>query len=378
MNLIPNTMAMGDHTPHGLVIQRVSDIEAKPIAWLWDGRMALGKITVLAGDPGLGKSQITAAMAAVITTGQPWPDKTEAPEIGDVLFVCAEDDPSDTLKPRLMAAGADLQRCHVLQATLEQDKQGSRYERQLDLSKDLPKIAKMLEANPNIRLVVIDPITAYMGGLDQNKNADVRKLMSELSTLLARHQVATLLVSHLSKGDKRKPLERVLGSTGLVAAARAVWLVVADPENPERRFFGCAKNNLGSDNQAHGLAYSIKPHKLAENLVAPAVAWENEPVKVDLATLMGGMPKTEQRPNASQEAMDFLSSYLADAPKEANEIFAAAKAVGITYITLKRAKSSLGVNAFKDGFANSWKWQLPKKIKPTQEDHVEGDPLEKT
>src|SRR5581483_7404902 len=101
-----------------LSTRRLSEIEARPVRWLWPGRVARGKLTIVAGDPGLGKSQISASIAAVVTTGGTWPVGGERCECGDVVFLTAEDDPADTLRPRLEAAGAEVTRVHVVDGVL--------------------------------------------------------------------------------------------------------------------------------------------------------------------------------------------------------------------------------------------------------------------
>lgn len=157
---------------------------------------------MLAGHPGLGKSQLTASMAAIVTTGGLWPvDKTRC-ERGNVVFFSAEDDAEDTIRPRLEAAGADLDRIFILDAVMEGN--GTR-PRAFNLKADLPRLGQMLEYIGDVALVVIDPVTAYLGDTDSHKNADIRALLSPLGELASRHGAAVVCVSHLNKGGAARP-----------------------------------------------------------------------------------------------------------------------------------------------------------------------------
>ena len=154
-----------------LVIRRVSDVEAKPVRWLWPNRFALGKVSILAGDPGLGKSQLTNYLAAQVSNGGTWPNGEGWAERGDVIILSCEDDLADTIRPRLEAARADLTRVHVIEAIMSDD--GKR--RGFRLTDDLQRLERALQVlHGTARLVVIDPITAYMGKTDSHKVADVR------------------------------------------------------------------------------------------------------------------------------------------------------------------------------------------------------------
>src|SRR5579862_3079664 len=209
-----------------LTTRRLSDIEAQPVSWLWPRRIARGKTTIIAGNPGLGKSQITASIAAIVTTGGRWPVDRSHCEPGDVLFLTAEDDPADTLRPRLEAAGADLTRVHVIDGVIRgYTGDGSGKSRAFSLENDLQALGAKLNELGNVAVVMIDPISAYLGNVDSHKNADVRSLMAPLGELASRHSVAIIGVSHLSKAVGAQALMRVSGSLAFVAAARAAYLV---------------------------------------------------------------------------------------------------------------------------------------------------------
>lgn len=251
----------------------VSDVQAEPIRWLWRGKLALGKVSLLAGDPGLGKSLVSLAVAAAVTRGAPWPvNGTRAPE-GEVVLLSAEDDVADTIRPRLEAAGADVGRVHVLTMVRDLDPDGRPFSRGFSLRRDLKLLDASLAERPSVRLVAVDPISAYLGDIDSHNNADVRGLLAPLAELAARHRVAVLCVSHLNKGGG-PAMYRTNGSLAFVAAARAAFMVTRDQADPARRLMLPLKNNLAPD--VDGLAYSVQT---AEN-EAPVVVWEPEAVTV--------------------------------------------------------------------------------------------------
>ena len=162
-----------------IAYRRASDVKAKPIRWLWPGRIARGKATMLAGNPGLGKSQTAGAdMAARVSTGGGWPDGGRC-ERGNVVILSAEDDAEDTIRPRLEAAGADLSRVFILDAVVDGYRaDGSEAHRAFNLKGDLFRLGRMLEEIDGAALIVIDPITAYLGETDSHKNAEIRARLS--------------------------------------------------------------------------------------------------------------------------------------------------------------------------------------------------------
>jgi hypothetical protein len=353
----------------GAVLTRcLSDIEAKPVRWLWPGRIARGKLTILAGNPSLGKSQITASIAAIVTTGGCWPVDLRRCTAGDVLFLSAEDDPADTLRPRLEAAGADLRRVHVIDGVVTgYTGDGNRQERIFCLERDVQALELKLRQLPDVAAVFVDPITAYLGDTDSHKNAEVRGLLAPLSEMAARHNAAIIAVSHLSKAGGAQALMRVIGSLAFVAAARAAYLVAADPEDKGRRLFLPLKNNLGPD--AVGLAFRIEGVTVASTagpLETSRVAWDPEPVSITADDAM----QAETAPggtSAVDEARDWLREILADGPMPSSGIFERAEAEGFSKRTLKRAERELGIKPAKAGMNGGWSWSLPKSAKIPEE-----------
>jgi RecA-family ATPase len=218
-----------------LELINMDNVEMIPIKWLWKNRIALGKLSIIAGPPGLGKSQITAALCAHITAQKPFPDRFIADK-GDVLIISAEDDVQDTIKPRLIAAGADLKRCHFLDGVHVRGELKDTY-RLFDLEQDIKPLEDAVEVLPDLKLIIIDPVSAYQGKTDSHNNAEIRGLLAPYQKLVAKRGIALVLVTHFNKSNTQEPLERIIGSIGLIAAARGGYAVVKDQEDENLRHF---------------------------------------------------------------------------------------------------------------------------------------------
>ncbi len=338
----------------GPVLVRMADVQPEPIFWLWPNRIARGKLTLFCGDPGLGKSLATIDIAARATTGTAWPDGSAACEPGGVILLSAEDDAADTIRPRLDAAGANVERVQLLRAVR---RSGESTEAHFCLDGDLPALETAIARTPETRLIVIDPISAYLGSrIDSHTNAEVRSLLAPLSLLAARSRVAMLLVTHLAKGAGGKAVYRAMGSLAFAAAARSVWLFAADPADPKRRLFLSAKTNIAPDTP--GLAYSTEPGN-----GGPVVAWYADAVTITADEALADAARAPAEPKAIDEAAEWLRDSLAAGPMTADEVHAGARNEGIAKRTLNRAKSELGVKSTREGFGNGsrWVWSLPNK-----------------
>lgn len=222
----------------------LSDIEARPIDWLWPGRIPLCKITILDGDPGVGKSLITVDLAARVSTGQPMPDGTPGRR-GTIVLVAPEDDPHDTLKPRLEAAGGDPTRVLLLptRETFDSNKMQIS-DRPFSLSKDFDALAKAIKFAGAV-LVILDPLTAVIGNsINISGDQAIREILNPLTHLAEQTRCAILIVRHLGKTSFSNPLYRGAGSIGIIAAARAGLIVAPHPENHHQRILATTKNNL--------------------------------------------------------------------------------------------------------------------------------------
>jgi hypothetical protein len=350
----PSRPTPGDESAWDVVLVRVDTVERQEVRWIWPGRVPLGKLSVVAGDPGLGKSFLTLAMIATVTRGAPWPDDPRTPtEPGSCVLLSAEDDVADTIRPRLESAGSYLDRVHVLTTVKQPDGSFAPF----NLKVDLPRLEDAIGRLGDVRLVVIDPVTAYVGATDDHKNAEVRGVLGPLADLAARCGVAIILVTHLNKSGGGKALYRFTGSLAYIAAARAGWLVVKDHDNPMRRLLLPTKNNLAPD--PTGLAYQIRDG---------AVQWEPDPVGVTADEALAGeaKPATERNSDADK-ASRWLKTFLAAGPKPSEEVASR----GNESLGLNRSlkwwrdsilKAKLGGRPEKAGFQDGWVWVLPLKV----------------
>lgn len=347
-------------TPTGVIFLNMAEVEPRSVSWLWKDKIALGKLTTIAGDPGLGKSMLTLDLAARVSTGAPWPDGSGNAPIGGVVLLSAEDDVHDTVRPRLDRAKADVRRINALQGVRFHDEKTDRlFERSFCLN-DLGPLEELIDKTPDCRLVVIDPVSAFTGATDSHNNAEVRAMLMPLSDLAAKRGVAVLTVTHNNKGNS-SALHKVMGSVAFTAATRGAFGVYKDKEDPSKRLFLPIKNNIGPDDI--GLAYRVQ----VEAGVG-CIEWFSEPVRVsaDLAvsdTHGGGE-------NSRRElALDWLLEFLADGPVSTEEIQSACKAAGFSFRTVERAKNeSKGqVVAGRTGFgrASRCHWRL-KHMPPPQ------------
>ncbi len=346
----------------------LADVPPSEVAWLWPGRIALGKVTLLAGDPGLGKSMVTLDIAARVSRGTAWPDAVAPPSRGgdmapsaarlaastpaSVVLLSAEDDLGDTIRPRLEAHGADCTRIVAIQAIAGRDDQ-STYRRSFDLGRDLERLTETIDTMENCRLVIIDPISAYLGRAAENANAEVRSLLGPLAMLAAERRLAIVVVTHLRK-EEGAAMYRTMGSLAFIAAARSAWIICKDPFNPRRRLLLPVKNNLASD--TGGLAYTIEPLGMGD---AVAVCWSAETIETPADTAMIREARPVGRPaDERDEVARWLADVLAPGPLPAGEVREAAEAHGFAYATLRKAFRDLGGRASRHPGSNAWQWQL--------------------
>jgi putative DNA primase/helicase len=330
------------------VLRCFRDIAPEQVCWLWPKRIPLGKLTLLVGDPGLGKSLVTIDLASRVTRAAEFPDGSSC-DVGDVIFLSAEDDPADTIRPRLDAAGADVSRVHILEAVRVTLGDGTQTEKAFNLETDLAALEAALRQHPGVRLIVIDPISAYLGGVDSHSNSEVRGILARLASLAARYGLAIGAVTHLRK-SAGAAIHRAIASIAFAAAARAVWAVAADPNDLTRRLMLAVKQNLAPDRG--GLAFRVEaPESTAR------VAWEPEAVLVDANEVLGAFENGEER-SALLRAKTWLSELLQDGPLLVEKLKAEARGADIAWATVRRAKESLSVVAKKGDYQGAWYWRL--------------------
>lgn len=334
---------------HGTpVIVTIADVAPEAIRWLWPGRLAFGKLTVIAGNPGLGKSIISLDAGARASAGRSWPGGS--PGIGaiNVLAIVAEDGIADTIRPRLDNAGADVSRVHVLKAI-----RIGRSDRAVQLA-DVDGIEAAIEKT-GARLVIIDPLSAYLGDTDSHRDADVRGLMTPIVELAERKDAAILAVMHLSKTAGRSAIHRASGSVAFVAQSRFALAVIVDPDNRERRYLAPMKCNLTKE-----------PDTLAFGIPDGRLTWEAEPVSnfnldATLAASEGTQRDKSEQTDVDRVLQDLLDDVTAW-PMPAKDALAAGEARGIHPQTLRRAAMKRQITIKRDGFGRGGKWLWHRPI----------------
>jgi len=317
-----------------------SGIEPQTVKWLWQDRIAIGKLTIVSGDPGLGKTFVLLDITARVSRGMDFPDGAKC-QRGKVIFLTAEDGAGDTIRPRLDAMDASVENVFHFEGI----RSGNDVLDFFQLDKHLTALRETISEMGDVRLFVLDPITAFMGDTDSHKNADVRRVLAPLAKLAEEQNIAVVGISHQTKGSAQfKAIYRTMGSLAFVAAARAAWAVVKDPDDDDRRLFLPVKNNLAD---AKGLAYRLEDGR---------VVWEPDPVLVSIDDLSESSPDDGPK----DEAKAWLFGQLEQGPVTANAIQKASKADGIGFRTLKRAKKELGVMSKK--VDDAWTWFPPPQL----------------
>lgn len=337
-------------------------ITPEPIKWIWWPWLAAGKFHVLPGPPGTGKTTLAAAIAATLTIAGRWPDGTQA-AVGNVLIWSGEDDPQDTLVPRLLACGADLNRVYFVGDTTE----GGEV-RAFDPSADMGRLAAaMARIEGGITLVIIDPVVSAVAG-DSHKNAEVRRSLQPVVELAASMGAAVLGITHYSKGTAgRDPVERVTGSIAFGALARVVFAAAKMPEDDQEggsRLFCRSKSNIGPD--SGGYRYDLEEVELPGHpgITATRVLWG---AAVDgSARELLARAETQLPPDDTGKPLDanaeWLKNLLWNGGKPAAEVQREAKEAGLSDKQLRTAREKLGIQPIKRDFAGGWFWQLPTKM----------------
>ncbi len=319
------------------VVTSFSQVPSRPVNWLWPRRIALGKLTFIVGDPGIGKSFITVDMAARVSRGRPWPDAPQAARApAGAVLLSGEDDPSDTIRPRLEAAGADLERIVTINSVSNFSLETGREElKPFNLADHIKTLELALYQMDDARLVIIDPISAYLGPFGSVNNVRIRELLSPLTQFAAACDLAVVAVTHLRKTDG-PALYRAMGSLAFMAAARGAYCVMRDQEDPAgaRRLFLPVKNNLGNDRQGMAFQLAAQPGQ-----PQPSVIWEPTPVSTSVDEALRAGPQDRQDRSQVEEAASWLSELLARGPLSVRIVLTLARRDGLSHRTLEREKN---------------------------------------
>jgi hypothetical protein len=356
----PDPLMLPPPEPIKVRTRCMSSIEPVPVRWLWQNRLPLGRMSLLIGAPGEGKSFATLDAAARVSTGTPWPDGAECVR-GSVLLACAEDDPADTIAPRLLACGADMSRIHVVDG-IDVRAGDEVHDRPWTLGETRALLAT-LDALEDVRLLVIDPVGSFLGGgTDSHRDTEVRSALMPLVHAVRERDIALLIVAHTRKGGGGGADERAMGSRAFVGLARAVHHVIRDKPDDEgkrspRRLLLPGKSNLGPEGD--GLAFIIGGDP-------PAICWERDPVSISADEAYGQLDEARSasrrgpEPEAQTAAAKWLSDILARGPVATKGIETEAREAGHSWATIRRAKDELGVIAERETYTGKYHWRLKR------------------
>lgn len=317
-----------------MVLRSYSEISPVRVDWLWFPYIAYGKITVLQGNPGDGKSHVGIQLAAALSAKDFLPDGTKLPSEEHVIYQCAEDGLADTIKPRLIAAGANCRNVAFLDEEF--------------LTLDDEKIREAM-ADFNARLLVIDPLQAYLGNSDISSSSCIRRIMNRLSRWAGFYNCAVLIIGHLNKKEGTNDLYRGLGSIDVTASARSVLQLEQDPDDPETRIIKQVKNSLARKGEnvmfriipGHGIEWMGIDHSQNTEL-----SWEYS--------------TREIKGSKQSDAATFLRAILLNGPVLSTEIEKKAEEMDFCIKTVRIVKTNLGIQSLRKG--GKWYWVLPENL----------------
>jgi putative DNA primase/helicase len=354
----------GDKT---FYIAAADSIKPETIVWIWQGRLPKGMLCILSGNAGIGKSFVITYIVSRVTTGRDWDDGTKNTlPPSTVLLACAEDDPARTVVPRLMAQGADLSRVKFLLPVKAtefvkhgRDEKLESNIRELQLAADLDALKAMLKANPDIAIVVFDPITGFFG-CDSSKDKELRPVMNRLKDVCEETGVAVLAISHHSKKSDVDALQKILGASSFTGAARAVWSFSRDSDDNDIRHMAIAKMNV--DEPAKSLKFTVKTLMLGD-LKTGTVEWLGETNETADTLLQKSREKAREGGAGIDKALVYLTAKFNDNSQyKCTELYAEAEREGISEDQLKRARRKLPFKTDFDKRKDGW-W-LAREPKP--------------
>ncbi len=339
-----------------VLLKKGSDLTPEPIVWLWKYWLAQGKFHILAGQPGVGKTTVALAVAATITTGDKWPDG-ELCTAGNVLIWSGEDDPADTLLPRLMASGANREHIFFVDGT----RTGDGEVRPFDPSVDLPDLERAAIAIGGVSLIIVDPVVTAVTG-DSHKNTETRRGLQPLVEMASRLNAAVLGITHLSKGGAGSdPVSRVIGSIAFTALARVVLVAakVVGEDGESKRVLMRGKSNCGPDEG--GFVYQLDQSEPVPGITASSASW-GEPVSGTAKELMAEPEGDTEAIEDQNDAVFMLREELTtDCWTPASQVTKTLRGHGFSQKQIRTAGKKLNILRKKGAMTEGWYWRLQPK-----------------
>jgi putative DNA primase/helicase len=346
----------------GLDVVCMADVSPTAIKYLWPNWIALGKVHVLAGEGGRGKTTLLHDWTARTTTGDRWPDGAEGSSPGSVLILASEDDVGDTIAPRLIAAGADMSRVFVIRSVRDVDQR----RRGFNLQADLEMLGAEIDRRSDVRLVIFDPVTSYLGKVDSHNNSDVRAVLDPLGEFAARKMVAVVCNNHFSKGGGNAN-SRIIGSVAFVNQARVAFIVTPDEGDDTRMLLIPSKMNIAP--MRSGLAYRIEGCLIEhEGVSIPTsrIMYESTPISITADQALAALDSNAGSKPAEADLEAFFRDVLGCRPIDVSEVETMARAAGLLgenqrlaqNKAFQRARKALGVISNREGFGKGARYVL--------------------
>ena len=308
-------------------IRTFDEVVAEDVKWLWKPYIAFGKVNVIQGDPGNGKTTFALAVAALASRQRQMPTGDAPPFIGNIIYQSGEDNPQDTIKPRLIACGADCAKIAFVEA-------GGALR---------PEMLEEAIVETNTRFVVLDPLQAFLTEKqDITRSKDIRPMLRDLGNVAARTNAAIVIIGHMNKRKLSKGIYRGLGSIDITAAARSVLLIGKHKGDPDSRYMAQIKNNLASIGKA--IRFTINENGGVE------FGGECDISEEDLLAVSAA------KQTKYEIAKELISSMLADGDKKSNEVYDACLNVGVSGATMQYVKRKLGIKSVRK--IDDWYWTL--------------------
>ena len=362
----PHTAPEDDNAP-SMEMSCVADLAEEPIDWLWRGKMARGELCIVAGEPGASKTMVAIDIAARVSRGDKEPLGEHAMAQGSVVFLTSENHPTKIMRPRLVAAGADLTKVHILSSSLIEVVNGKKKNRHVAIAEDAQKIGEAIASLPDVVLLVIDPISEYMGKKDANNNADVRDMLATLTEHVRDKNVAVLAIAHFNKKTEiTTATSRINGSIGFAGAARtafavgkfkdANWTEEEEDEHEGEIGFSSVKNNLSGDKD--GYVYVVEDYIYQSNgrtIETARISWRK--VITESADDMLAKNTKKGRPSVEGDKCREWLIALLTAHKEGmkrNDVLDEAAKNGFSQVMVDRVSKTLLLDRSERGL---WKLQ---------------------